>query len=132
MLRSLLFKFFVLLSVFNSAAAFAQVNTNEGLLLVYDYIKETCPGTIANLNDDEDYKPFLRANLLNPDLVCACTNNFVMQDSKLNTMANDVLKPPKKKQNEEFVRRYMVTRVQQAMFACIASALEERMKSAGN
>ena len=52
-----------------------------------------------------------------------------MQDSKLNTMANDVLKPPKKKQNEEFVRRYMVTRVQQAMFACIGGAIEDRMKN---
>ena len=78
---------------------------------------------------DEAYQPFFKTQLLSPDLVCSCANKKVIQDSKLNTMANDILKPPKNKQNEEFVRRYMVTRVQQAMFACIGGAIEDRMKN---
>ena len=128
MLRNLL-KIAVLFSVLNSATAFAQVSPNEGLNLVSDYVKETCPTMVATFNTDEAYQPFLRSQLLAPDLVCLCANKKVMQDSKLNNMANDILKPPKNKQNEEFVRRYMVTRVQQAMFACIGGAIEDRMKN---
>ena len=128
MLRYLL-KIAVLFSVLNSATAFAQVSPNEGLNLVSDYVKETCPTMVATFNTDEAYQPFLRSQLLAPDLVCLCANKKVMQDSKLNNMANDILKPPKNKQNEEFVRRYMVTRVQQAMFACIGGAIEDRMKN---
>lgn len=128
MLRYLL-KIAVLFSVLNSATAFAQVSPNEGLNLVSDYVKETCPTMVATFNTDEAYQPFLRSQLLAPDLVCLCANKKVMQDSKLNNMANDILKPPKNKQNEEFVRRYMVTRVQQAMFACIGVAIEDRMKN---
>lgn len=128
MLRKLL-KILVLFSVLNFASSFAQVSHNEGLNLVSDYVKETCPTMVATFNTDEAYQPFFKTQLLSPDLVCSCANKKVIQDSKLNTMANDILKPPKNKQNEEFVRRYMVTRVQQAMFACIGGAIEDRMKN---
>lgn len=138
MLRSIFFKFLVLLSVSNTSLLYAQTsamlspNANEGMHLVSDYIRETCPHTVLKLNEDEDYRIFLKSNLLSSEQVCGCTNQAVLKDSKLNLMANDILKPPKNKQTEEFVRRYMVTRVQQAIFACIGSALEDRMKHASN